>query len=238
MKITAIIVEKLFDTFDHTISLNTEERITLMLGENGFGKTVILEMINALFNQDFCHFQSVVFKRFQIKFEDNLVWEVVKSDNEITLRLFENNALTESVFVCGSEKVLPAWFTERAEQINIRLVDAQRLLVIAESMPTAYQAIEHTNRLKTEKRVVKKTKKITQKFYQQATILTYANELAEKIKSHLAKSMELATKLDSTYPSRLAKNRHQYEKISASSVKTELQQLEKKRQLFHSVGLL
>ncbi|MEK8018695.1 MAG: hypothetical protein VSS75_017625 [Candidatus Parabeggiatoa sp.] len=53
MKIKEIIVEKLFDTFDHTISLKTEEGITLMLGENGFGKTVLLEMINALFNQNF-----------------------------------------------------------------------------------------------------------------------------------------------------------------------------------------
>jgi predicted ATP-binding protein involved in virulence len=179
MKIKEIIVEKLFDTFDHTISLNTGERITLMLGENGFGKTVILEMINALFNKDFCHFQSVVFKRFQIKFEDNLVWEVVKSDNKITLRLFENNALKEPVFAFDNDKVLPEWFTERVEQINIRLVDTQRLLVIAESLPTT--------------------------FSQEATILKYANELAENIKSHLAKSMELATKLDSTYPSRLAK---------------------------------
>jgi len=44
-------VEKLFELFDHTISLNTGEGITLMLGENGFGKTVLLEMINALFNR-------------------------------------------------------------------------------------------------------------------------------------------------------------------------------------------
>jgi len=212
MKIKEIIVEKLFDTFDHTISLNTNERITLMLGENGFGKTVILEMINALFKKDFYHFQAVLFKRFQIKFEDNIVWEVVKSDNQITLRLFDNNALKEPVFVFDSDKVLPEWFTERVEQINIRLVDTQRLLVIAESLPTT--------------------------FSQEATILKYANELAENIKSHLAKSMELASKLDSTYPSRLAKNRHQYEKISAEQVMAELQQLEKKRQLFHSVGLL
>jgi len=201
MKIKEIIVEKLFDTFDHTISLNTSERITLMLGENGFGKTVILEMINALFNKDFFHFQSVLFKRFQIKFEDNIVWEIVKSDNEI--RLFENNALKEPVFVFDNDKVLPEWFTERVEQINIRLVDTQRLT-----------------------------------FSQEATILKYANELAENIKSHLAKSMELASKLDSTYPSRLAKNRHQYENISAEQVMVEFQQLDKKRQLFHSVGLL
>ncbi|EDN70706.1 excinuclease ATPase subunit [Beggiatoa sp. PS] len=232
MKIKEIIVEKLFDTFDHTISLNTQERITLMLGENGFGKTVLLEMINALFNQNFYYFQSVVFKRFQLKFEDNLVWEVIKSDNEITLRLFENNDLKESVFVFDSNKVLPEWFTERVSLLNIRLVDTQRLLVIAESLPTTFQAIEHTNRLKTD------VEKETQKMSQATTILAYANELAENIKSHFAKSMELATKLDSTYPSRLAKNRHQYDNISAEHLKAELQQLEQKRQLFHLVGLL
>jgi len=77
MTIKTITVEKLFDTYDHNISLKTEEKITLMLGENGFGKTIILEMINALFNQNLSYFQTVVFKRFQIEFEDNLVWESV-----------------------------------------------------------------------------------------------------------------------------------------------------------------
>ncbi len=229
MKIKEIIVEKLFELFEHTISLNTGERLTLMLGENGFGKTVILKMINALFNQDFCHFQSVVFKRFQITFEDNIVWEVVKSDNEIALRLFENNALKESVFVCDSDKLLPAWFTERVEQINIRLVDTQRLLVIAESLPQANY---------TQSTFEKNPNYPSIRCTQPTTISTYANELAETIKSHLAKSMELTTKLDSTYPSRLAKNRHQYENISAESVRAEFQQLEKKRELFHAVGLL
>jgi len=237
MKIKEIIIEKLFDTFDHTISLNNQEGITLMLGENGFGKTVILEMINALFNQDFFHFQSIVFNRFKIKFEDHKVWEVVKSDNEITLRLFENNVLKKPVFKFENDHVLPKWFTERVEQIKIRLVDTQRLLVIAESLPTTYQpiaSVEHTNHFKTEKLVIKKT----QQFSQEATISIYANELAEDIKSHFAKSMELATKLDSTYPSRLAKNRHQYENISVKQLRVELQHLAEKRQLLHSVGLL
>jgi len=80
MKIKEIIVEKLFELFDHTISLNTGERLTLMLGENGFGKTVILEMINALFNQDFCHFQSVVFKRFRMLYTNKWYFDQITEE--------------------------------------------------------------------------------------------------------------------------------------------------------------
>jgi len=234
MKIKAITVEKLFDAFDHSVSLKTEEKITLMLGENGFGKTVILEMINALFNQYFSYFQSVIFKRFQIEFEDKLVWEVAKSAHEITLSQIENNVPKKPVFIFDNAQVLPVWLTERVEQINIRLVDTQRLLVIAESSPITYQAIKYLEPPNYEKGLAKEIPKTSQS----ATILTYAHELAETIKSHLAKSMEVAAKLDSTYPSRLAKNRHQYEKISPEWVRAELEQLDKKRQLFHSIGLL
>ena len=45
MRLKRIFVQGLFDTFDHDLSLNLEGGITLMLGENGMGKTVMLRML-------------------------------------------------------------------------------------------------------------------------------------------------------------------------------------------------
>ncbi len=70
LTIIEIKVEKLFDIFDHSIKFH-EDGITLMVGENGFGKTVLLKMVEALFNADTKFFDSVIFKRFSIRLSDN-----------------------------------------------------------------------------------------------------------------------------------------------------------------------
>ena len=49
MRITKITVKNLFGIFNHNIPLNMDERITLIHGPNGIGKTILLSMINAFF---------------------------------------------------------------------------------------------------------------------------------------------------------------------------------------------
>ncbi len=48
MRLTKIQVTKLFGVFDHTIPLNLAERITIIHGPNGFGKTAMLQMVQSL----------------------------------------------------------------------------------------------------------------------------------------------------------------------------------------------
>ena len=50
MRIENISVRGLFDRFDHDIPLDPRERIAIIYGPNGFGKTMILRIVNALFN--------------------------------------------------------------------------------------------------------------------------------------------------------------------------------------------
>ena len=83
MRITEIIVEGLFGIFDHTISLNTEERVTIIHGPNGFGKTILLQMLNGLFNNKFTEFRSIPFRKFEVRFEEgSAIWvdELSKSN--------------------------------------------------------------------------------------------------------------------------------------------------------------
>ena len=41
-------IDELFGIYDHRINLNLKDRITLLHGRNGVGKTAVLRMINAL----------------------------------------------------------------------------------------------------------------------------------------------------------------------------------------------
>ena len=75
MRITEVAVEGLFGIFDHMISLNTEERITIIHGPNGFGKTILLQMLNGLFNGNYSEFRSIPFRKFEVRFEEgSAIW--------------------------------------------------------------------------------------------------------------------------------------------------------------------
>ncbi len=81
MKIQQVSVSKLFGLFDHIIPLNSEDRITLLLGENGLGKTIILKMIDGIFNRRYSIFNEIPFGLFEIKFDDDRFIEVSKESN-------------------------------------------------------------------------------------------------------------------------------------------------------------
>lgn len=49
MRIKEISFEGLFKIFNHTIPLNLDDRITIIHGPNGYGKTTILKLLDIVF---------------------------------------------------------------------------------------------------------------------------------------------------------------------------------------------
>ncbi|RPB31349.1 AAA family ATPase, partial [Vibrio parahaemolyticus] len=84
MRIKSISVKKLFGIFDHEILFN--EDITILIGENGLGKTVILEMLNNIFKGRFHEVTEVSFDRFNITFENNVAWSFRVTNNQLQVR--------------------------------------------------------------------------------------------------------------------------------------------------------
>ena len=70
LRLQRIVVEGLFGTYNHDINLNLHDRVTLLHGPNGVGKTVILGMISALLQERFDYFQRIPFSRFLLVFDD------------------------------------------------------------------------------------------------------------------------------------------------------------------------
>ena len=94
MKINKINVKKLFGVFDYDIPVNKKSGITIIIGENGLGKTILLEMLEAFFKGKYSYFNSVTFKEFILAFDDGVKWvlkkEVQKDDFPI-LNLIQIN---------------------------------------------------------------------------------------------------------------------------------------------------
>lgn len=70
MRVSALQVKNLFGVFNHEIPLTSPERVTIIHGPNGFGKTVMLKMIASLARGDAGIFERVPFDEFRILFRD------------------------------------------------------------------------------------------------------------------------------------------------------------------------
>lgn len=92
-RLERIEVDGLFNVYDHRIDLKLNERVTLLHGPNGSGKTVILRMIDSLLNARLSYFERIPFSRLAIGFHDGSAVALHKSPtdgNAATLKVYEN----------------------------------------------------------------------------------------------------------------------------------------------------
>jgi len=76
MRMQKISVRGLFGYFDHEIPLHLTDRITIITSPNGFGKTTILRILNALFNQPLTKLAGIPFRQLILQFDDKSLLEV------------------------------------------------------------------------------------------------------------------------------------------------------------------
>ena len=80
LRLEHVVVDGLFDIYDHNIHLNLEDRVTLLHGPNGVGKTVVLKMIDAVLRENFYYFVDIPFERFVLTFNDGTVISLTAPD--------------------------------------------------------------------------------------------------------------------------------------------------------------
>lgn len=80
MTIKEVKVIGLFGRFSHTIKFK-KGGISLIIGENGVGKTISLTMIESLFNKNYKYFVEIDFKSMVVNFEGD-TWTVSKTKME------------------------------------------------------------------------------------------------------------------------------------------------------------
>ena len=77
LRLQRVVVDGLFGTYNHDIKLNLNDRVTLLHGPNGVGKTVILELIRALLEGHFDYVWSIPFSRLSLSFQDGSTIELI-----------------------------------------------------------------------------------------------------------------------------------------------------------------
>ena len=84
MNIERITVDGLFNRFNHDLVFIPDEHITIMIGPNGYGKTVILRIIDTLFNKSPQGLAAFPFARLKVAFDDGTALTVDTESQEHT----------------------------------------------------------------------------------------------------------------------------------------------------------
>ena len=76
MIIRHISITGLFETFNHSIPLFSKERVTIIHGPNGIGKTSILRLIYAALKPSYSDLYSIPFKEMEISFDGDFALRI------------------------------------------------------------------------------------------------------------------------------------------------------------------
>ena len=76
LRLKRIEVDGLFHLYDHHIDLDLNDRVTLLHGPNGVGKTSILLMIDAILRNNLARLRTIPFSRFMLGFHDGSTLEL------------------------------------------------------------------------------------------------------------------------------------------------------------------
>ena len=115
LRLQRIEVDQLFGIYDHRIDLNLSDRVTLLHGPNGVGKTSVLRMVDAFLRKDFARFKRIPFTRFLLRFADGSTLELRPSE------LFESNDRT------GTLTLTRANATPHVDQVDLRSSEADTI---------------------------------------------------------------------------------------------------------------
>lgn len=233
MRINSIKIENLFEIFNYDIAFKNKENVLIITGPNGYGKTMILNIIFSLFNRKFQFFQTLVFDKITLSIDEDTSIVITKTNNEkkpnVSFSFFLNEKLLEKFdYTKNIEKEensnLFVWLqgqvTSNIEKNERKLIrNNQRLFELEREAREILHLTKNPQvnkilgsiqvHLIQEQRLFKKSQNMSSPESKDEptlmieSIQTYARELRQLISDYLQKSFTQTQELDSSYPNRL-----------------------------------
>lgn len=113
-RLSRVEIDGLFDLYTHRVHIHLQDRITILHGPNGVGKTVLLRMIQAFFEGDYLEFGEWPFKEFRLFFVDGALAKLTLSQipdapSELRIEVVDasgqSNCINHRLFTKGLRKV-------------------------------------------------------------------------------------------------------------------------------------
>ena len=191
MRINSIKIDKLFEIFDYTISFGEKENVLIITGPNGFGKTMVLNIIFSLFNRKFLFFHKLVFETITFLLDKNVRISITKTSEKekpvIRFVFYQNDVEIESFEY--SNKL------ETGFERNI-----ERYLPVRRIAPDSWIDIRTDRVLKTEDLLNEYIDQLPQDVSKNILRIKspLVNEILDSIQVHLIKEQRLFTKIQNT----------------------------------------
>jgi predicted ATP-binding protein involved in virulence len=261
MQIQQISVTGLFGIFDHVIPLNMADRITIIHGPNGFGKTAMLRLLNGFFNSEYLILTTIPFERLDIVFDNDSRVEILKtyheldSKKEINIILYSPNSVKNcfSIDIQKRERSLnysgvlnqtrsSSRSSDNFQQLDIfskvNIQNEPEWLINLKSN-LSVRLIE-SQRLLNISPSLKYKKSLRVGFQASSmlpTVATYSNELARILRDKFTEYGVISQSLDRTFPTRLVQ-RQPSPTLTVEQLRDRLDRIELKRSSLIDVGLL
>ncbi|HLP89800.1 MAG TPA: AAA family ATPase [Nostocaceae cyanobacterium] len=266
MRIKQIEVTGLFGMFDHVIPLNMEDRITIIYGLNGVGKTATLKLLSFFFNLDFSDFselENIPFKTVKMKFDNDRFIQVNQkhsdklSRQETTISFSGENidiSLTNLRLLSHKKNLEKEYkglienkeynldVSDYLEDLELEIAELQERIKEKKlkEIPDWLDSIlnDFNVRFIESQRLFKFSDNV-ESFRKSINLSVNqcANELSKNIKNKLAEYSQMSQLLDRTFPMRIIQQQ-EIEKISDENLRIKLSEIEAKRYKLINVGLL
>lgn len=262
MRIKQISVSGLFGIFDHVIPLNMDERITIIHGPNGFGKTAILRILNSFLNSQYSELKGIPFKNFRVEFDNSSGIEINLDIKKIEFNFFELNSEVASfrLPILKQRENLPSYnnyrqineqtdsFLKSSDSSNEGYTSGRELKHRLKSKPQEepdwldklkhsihIRLIESQRLLNFVPNYFSKKNRGTHSMI--STVSAYSQELAKLMQDKFQEYGKVSQSLDRTFPMRVVKQQPSAD-ITDEQLRHKLNELEATRSRLIEVGLL
>lgn len=213
LRVKSIEVKGLFGRLHHKVNLNLDERVTILHGPNGVGKSALLRMVNALLHGELGHFQYVPFEQFAIERTDDLRLGMKrKPDDHGTWRVADNPGEPRGFM----QDISRTDYDARRKLSSCHLIETQRLLHI--------------------QRYVGQDSSMHQTVSPQVN--NCAVDLMSKILTRMGEFGRYSQLLDQSYPQRILEKKGQRRELSIEGIKQRLLGLDSRQRELMDLGLL
>lgn len=183
LRLELIEVDGLFGIYDHHIELNLDNRVTLLHGPNGIGKTAVLRMVDAFLRNHLFHFQKIPFSRFFLKFHDGSSIEMKKENGGPNFNDKCELTLIQNTKHLSSKVRLKTQAESIAEQIDYLRPYARR--------PNTWEDIRDGELLTSSEVVDRYSSEPLDRVHQDKEEISWFNDFLKKANAHLIEAQRL-----------------------------------------------
>lgn len=234
MNLIKLEIHKLFGLLDYDLPLDKDE-ITMLTGPNGYGKTMILKIINSILSNKLNILCKLKFESILLHFQGGGI-SIQHGDKDNTLNLehydSDSNIFAveilelETELVKNNDLVIFQWNSEETKRTYKNVKEKQLSSEIL-SFLTSNEIVSfiRADRLQAEEG-------------NESVIDSCASKLKNLMETAQDESAALSQKLDATFPIRLFERLEQQKRFSSANIQARLSGIQDKRRNYMHYGLI